>query len=265
MQRRQTGLFLVVLFLICAANVRADTTWVAAGEVTGTWTQAGSPYMIYDGAINVPLNGTLTIQPGVKVYFDGPFLLMVQGRLDAVGTPQDSIYFTAAPSDTIESAWGGVYFDSTSSDLSQVSYARLEHANGWGYMFQAGGAVQIRSANPHFDHCLFWHNRTAHGLRGELRARMGGAVYLYGSNAEFTNCVFTANNPGYIGLGGAIFCDDTTGATFRNCVMTEDTAASGGAIAVHYGNPGFINCDISQNYALFNGGAVHLGGEWSLF
>ena len=250
------------LFLI-ATPAHANTTWVAAGVVSGTWSVSGSPYMIYDGWIEVPESEQLTIQPGVKVYFDGPFLLVVNGLLTVNGTPEDSVLFTAFPRDTFEIAFRGVYFGPTADDASQLTYAIFEHARGPGYASKDGGAIQINGSSPHFDHCLIHRNRPARGGRGEVHSRRGGGAYLSNSNALFTNCVFTDNNAGFFGLGGAVFCADTTAAQFVNCIMREDTAGSGGAIAVraiHVTSPTFFNCEITHNFALYNGGGVHSDG-----
>ncbi len=266
MQQRHTGLLFSALLaaaLVSTFPARANTTWVAAGAVTGTWNAAGSPYMIYDGWIEVPENEQLTIQSGVRVYFDGPFLLVVNGLLTVNGTPEDSVLFTAFPRDTFEIAFRGVYFGPTADNASQITYAIFEHARGPGYVSQDGGAIQIQGSSPHFDHCLIHRNRPARGGRGELHARRGGGAYLSNSDALFTNCVFTDNNAGFFGLGGAVFCNDTTAAQFINCIMREDTAGSGGAIAIrttHSPSPSFFNCEITHNYALFNGGGVHSDG-----
>jgi hypothetical protein len=254
------------MILVGSVPLYADTTWVAAGSVSGHWTVAGNPYLIYDGWIEVPAEAELTIDPGVEMIFSGPFAMTVRGRLNALGTVSDGIHFTGLPTDSIETAWRGVAFistDSTTADSSRLSYCLLERAGGPGYLSGTGGAVQCIGASPQFENCTFRHNRALpSGRTGLTRSRHGGAAYLTQSNAQFTDCEFSANNPGRLGLGGAVYCDDGTAATFLNCAMQNDTAGGGGAIAVHgteeFSYPRFAHCEISFNFAYYNGGGAHL-------
>jgi|GEM_PF-6205965 len=59
----------------------ADT--IPSGDVSGTWTMAGSPYYI-NGDINVPAGQLLTIEPGVVLDFLGYYKLTVYGQLEAI-------------------------------------------------------------------------------------------------------------------------------------------------------------------------------------
>ena len=63
-------------------------TFITAGDVSGTWTSANSPYKIL-GEITIPNNETLTIEPGVNVIFLGHYKFNVQGRVIAIGTLSD--------------------------------------------------------------------------------------------------------------------------------------------------------------------------------
>ncbi len=67
-----------------------EPTEIPAGDVSGTWTKAFSPYHI-NGEITIPNDSTLTIEPGVEVVFTGHYKFNVQGRLLAIGTETDTI------------------------------------------------------------------------------------------------------------------------------------------------------------------------------
>jgi hypothetical protein len=65
---RFRGLLLIALAsLIWISVLHADTTWVA-GEVYGTWTRDGNPYLVTD-TLTIPTGLTLNIQPGVEIWF----------------------------------------------------------------------------------------------------------------------------------------------------------------------------------------------------
>ena len=63
-----------------------------SGDVSGTWTAAGNPYVV-TGDLYLNSDETLTIEPGVDVRFYGDFYFYVYGSLIAEGTENDSIYF----------------------------------------------------------------------------------------------------------------------------------------------------------------------------
>ena len=65
------------------------------GNVSGTWTLAGSPYEATCD-LTIPSGQTLTIEPGVVVRFTGHYKFWVEGTLLAEGTESDSIIFTRA-------------------------------------------------------------------------------------------------------------------------------------------------------------------------
>ena len=83
----------LILPALCINLQLQAQTSIPAGNVSGTWTLAGSPYQI-NGEITIPNASTLTIEPGVLVEFQGHYKLNVQGRLLAVATVADTITFS---------------------------------------------------------------------------------------------------------------------------------------------------------------------------
>src|SRR3990172_5123585 len=131
-------LFLIVC--IFTFNFSFSQTSLPGGNVYGTWTLAGSPYQI-QGAIQIPNDSTLTIQPGVTVDFQGHYKFLVQGRLLAIGTVTDTIIFAAT---NTTNGWWGIRFDNTpaTNDTSKIIYCKLQYgiATGTSSDDQSGGA-----------------------------------------------------------------------------------------------------------------------------
>ena len=63
----------------------------------------------------------------------------------------------------------------------------------------------------------------------------------------------------YVGIGGAILCENNSGPTIANCIITGNSAGwDGGGINNLYSSPTIINCTFSGNSAVGNdGGAIN--------
>ncbi|NNF07677.1 MAG: hypothetical protein HKN21_13020, partial [Candidatus Eisenbacteria bacterium] len=83
--RIRNPLFLMALAVLslCAAPVSAQT--VVTGNVSGTWTVGGSPYLVQGGGVTVPSGQGLTIDGGVTVIFDPGTSITVNGFLRTQG------------------------------------------------------------------------------------------------------------------------------------------------------------------------------------
>jgi hypothetical protein len=81
-------------FLLLLSTSLFSQTTISSGSVSGTWTTAGSPYII-TVQISVAASQTLTIQPGVTVRFQPTTKLSVSGKLIAAGTAAMPIVFEA--------------------------------------------------------------------------------------------------------------------------------------------------------------------------
>ena len=66
----------------------APAATVLSGDVSGTWTVSGSPYIL-SADCTVASNQVLTIEPGVEVIIGPGVQLAGLGAITAVGTPQE--------------------------------------------------------------------------------------------------------------------------------------------------------------------------------
>ena len=132
--------------LICFATRVLAQTDISGGNVSGTWTEGGSPYLIW-GNITVPADSTLLIEPAVEVIFQGYYNLTVNGFLEAIGTETDSIYFI--PADTV-SGWDGIRF-LNAPDSSELAYCTVRHV---GNSNTGPGGITCFNSDPVITHCL---------------------------------------------------------------------------------------------------------------
>jgi hypothetical protein len=128
---------------------------------------AGSPYKIYNN-IDIPVDSTLQIDPGVEVVFQGLYHLRVHGHLIAAGTATSQINFHAQDTTgwyndaSPAGGWRGIFFDpytSTGPDKTTLEYCNLSDMKYGGYGGVFPGAV-IETYRPlYFKHCNFFHNQ----------------------------------------------------------------------------------------------------------
>ena len=81
--------------IVRGAQLEGASTRIAGTLATGRWTEASSPYIV-SGQADVPGGATLTIDPGVSVFFEPGSSLVVSGTLDAAGTAQKPVKFLSA-------------------------------------------------------------------------------------------------------------------------------------------------------------------------
>jgi hypothetical protein len=195
-------------------------TEIPTGGVSGTWTQDESPYYI-SGDIAVSRNTKLVIEPGVQVFFMGPYGMTIgeRAQLTAEGTVNNPIEFTAWNKDV---GWTGLRFIESGGD-DNLSHCSISFAN------KNSGFVTEYNPEANENTC-------------------GGAVYCYSSDPTITNCKIT-NNTG--DKGGAIYCDESY-LKISNTVIANNASLGGspqcGGICIgEAGKPEILNCTIVNN------------------
>ena len=247
---------LLALILMLIPQVIFSQTDVS-GNQSGTWTAAASPYRVI-GEIVVPGGQTLIIEPGVEVNFQDHYKFTVNGYLEAIGTENDTIYFTT---DIPTTGWGGLRVDSP--DISQLSYCRIEFGKTAGeYPDMHGGGLALLGSDAVVSHCVFADNDATADDMG-----MGGAVYgmntgsSSGPLTRFTDCRFIRNH--CYGEGGAIKFTGDVNTEITNCEFIQnDCRYGGGAICCYsvYGTK-LTGCLFVDNYTMFSaGGALNALG-----
>jgi predicted outer membrane repeat protein len=229
------SIFSIIFFLfsflpwcIQGSFLSADTH-IPYGDVSGTWTIEGSPYII-DGHINVPVDSTLVIEPGVNVIFSDWYYFRVYGRLLAEGTESDTIRFTV--NDTINDFASLIFSDTDISlqDSSKVRYFEIDH----GYItFSSSSSAVVKN---------------------------GIVTNGYGigfNNSSPTIVDVTINNNISEGYGGGISCTNSSNPSLINVTISGNSATWGGGISCRFNsNPSLENVNIINNSAIAAGGGI---------
>jgi len=241
---------LIILFLLLIESQRAYAqTEIPAGDVSGIWTKANSPYNI-NGEITIPNDSTLTIEPGVEVVFTGHYKFNVQGRLLAIGTETDTIVFTI--NDTTgfhipnipDGGWGGMELEyiASSNDSTIFEYCCFQYGKNAG-----GGAINSNIDKLRISHCLFRNNLC---FRTEPLSGSGGAIYIWGSNPVIEYSEFCLNKAVYPGSALSIIL--SSDALIRNNHFHHNNSSA--PIGIYQSaSPTFINNLIEENHSNNNG------------
>ncbi len=210
---------LLTAALLAISPVIFAQTNIPGGNVSGTWTTSGSPYLV-QGSIMVPLDSTLTIQAGVIVNFQGHYKFLVLGRLLAIGTETAIIDFMT---DNISTGWWGLRFDHTSNsnDSSILEYCKVRFGRAVDPEHDAGGIRIDHYSKVRISHCQIQNN---------YATGYGSGIYCFYSNPVIRNNTFKSNgSAGGDSYGGAIFCDSSSPLILENWFESNE-ASVGGAI-----------------------------------
>lgn len=220
-----------ICYVVLKGTSVVDGTEIEAGTVSGIWSEAQSPYYVL-GDVNVPTDGELVIEPGVQVFFMGPYGLTVgqDARLVAEGTPGHPIEFTAGNK---EVGWKGLRFIDTEDD-DVLSYCGVTYgkkgAGLIGYygpenseVDSCGGALYCGNSCPTITHCQFTNNV---GDRG-------GAIYCVDSDPVISNTLI-ANNAcmGDYPQSGGLCCEGDSALQINSCTIVNN--APGGIFSASY-------------------------------
>jgi parallel beta-helix repeat protein len=251
--------FFIIISLVFFVKLVFSQMNIPPGDVSGMWTKENSPYLI-NGDIFIPLDSTLTIDPGVVIEFQGHYNLNVQGQLLAVGTESDTIVFTVNDTtgfsnlESTNGSWRGISFIYTSSvnDSSKIVYCMLQYGNDItsSYPDCGGGAIRVYGFNKLLiSHCLIERN-----IANSNDAPTGGGIEITDhSNITVINCTISRNIAEH---GGGIMIAGNAAPSIINCSIINNHAndSGGGICSWSSGEPLIKNVTISGNTATFGGG-----------
>jgi PKD repeat protein len=275
-------------------NVQDGTT-INAGNVSGTWDAAGSPYRI-EGDITVPTGSTLTIEAGTEVSFQNWYSLTVNGTLLANGTAGEPILFTTTDTSP---GWLGIRFVNA-PDGSLLDHVIVEkgHATGADPL-NKGGGIYIDGSNPTISNStirdnfaiysgggLYLNNSNAtlvgntiiNNQAGQGGTSSGGGLTILSSNPTLTDNVISGNSVNISGSyttpsgsGGGLYLRSSDAIFTGNLISDNhvngfaNSNARGGGLYLYTGSPIFVNNTITGNsvenssgvYSIREGGGIY--------
>jgi predicted outer membrane repeat protein len=238
--KKQTA---IILFLLTGFIRPQAQTNIPSGDVYGDWKIEGSPYLI-QGDIHIPSDERLTIRPGVMVVFQGSFSFEIEGKIEAAGTVNDSIYFTLEDAEGFiqgsTTGWNGLSFSGynyTFSENSVLKYCNIEYSEFNGLTCMSYPYLLIQNSDLRY-------NRNA-----------GLALFEF-SDIEVEEVYIHDNNTGgIVSVYSAPFFSNFIIKENRGSGITLYGISSSGSFAT------FIDGKIINNATTFNGGGVYLGSD----
>jgi len=229
------------LVLVLLVPILLSATVIPAGDVSGVWDLAGSPYYI-DGEIFLQPEEELTIEAGVDVIFNDLYKFTIFGQLTAAGTLEDPINFQPLDPNT---GWHGLRFiDGNLSELPANTLSFCSFVGGFALgegNDKLGGAIYCyNSANLIIENSYFFQNYAEWD---------GGAVYLeMGSDVLISKCEFIQNSCSFYG-GGIITY--SSAPVISDCLFQENSSSIFGAGFSCWNNsaPELYNCRFIDNTA----------------
>ena len=179
-----------------------------SGPVSGTWTVAGSPYIVTFSDITINSGTTLEIEPGVVVELQQGADIDVLGTLTANG-----VTFTWADG---QNQWLGIRFYDSDSSGSSLQNCTIEHAAGYS---SGSGIIYTVSSSPTLTGNTISNSTASRGIyisssspsiTGNTISGMSAyGLYVIGdSSPTVTGNTITANNYGASIFYEFVICND---------------------------------------------------------
>lgn len=224
--------------VVLAATGRDVTRLRAVTVDIDTRLTAERPYQIYDSLV-VAEGATLTVDPDAELYFHDGAMMVVRGRLVAVGSPDHEITFAGdrtgfvaadIPFDLMSRQWTGMFFTSTSTG-NRLDYCLVK--NTWqGVTADSSDLTMINTRLRNSGgYALETYHSAIRAYGCEFAEAASGAVLLHGGSHLLDQCTL-ANYYLFSALEGPILqfghldaeSDDASGlpylqAQISNCII----------------------------------------------
>ncbi|HKL07286.1 MAG TPA: T9SS type A sorting domain-containing protein [Bacteroidales bacterium] len=219
-------------------DIKTDVTWDSSIDTVNII-----------GNVSIDTIGSLTIESGVVIEFQGAYNIDVEGSIVATGTESAPVIFTVSDTSGYynysHEGWLGIDFVNTDENAVPSTFDYCEfyfgNANERDYWNYHGGVIFIEFFNKvEIKNSLFKYNNTSGN---------GGAIHVKDADILVENSIFEYNESG--DAGGAINVSGEAGtctANLFNNTFKNNTSLAGGGIRVRGGG----NSSIRENSFQFN-------------
>ncbi len=219
---------LIAVILVLPGTVFSQT-YIAGSYGDAIWTIAGSPYIVTGTAFFE----TLTIEPGVEVYFDAYAELRIEENIAINGTPEDSVIIRNGATH-----WEEIWLGTTSGAwflLHDINYTIFEGGDNSGWH----GIIYCERGDLSFRNCTF-------------RNMNGTVINMNGQIVNVLDCDFY-NNSSNINM---VRSGDHDNAIIRDCRFYNNNCSNGIIYLRCYWNPVdrtavVSNCEFYNNVCDF--------------
>lgn len=195
---------LLVLLYFNLSSLIFGQTYVS-GNVSGTWTLSGSPYIVV-GDITVPGGQTLTILPGVEVKFDGYYKFYISGTINAIGNANNYIYFRSNKPNPAPGDWCKILFDNaTTLNYGVLKYCIIED---FGDNLDEGGII-IRYGPLEINRCI-------------IRNFLTGILFYSSLNSIFRNNLIEPSSASVVGFYSLGVVDSRITIEYNTIICQQD-------------------------------------------
>lgn len=240
--------FLLIYLLFISNNSFSQTT-IPSGNVSGTWTKAGSPYKIM-GEITVPKGSTLVLEPGTVLEFQDSYGFIINGIIKAQGNITDSIVFTSVKN----KGWSGIQINNNiQTNIFHFNYCKFDKVK-YGFLKNfLNCAIFIRNSNP-----LKISNSSFHFT--ENKFDQGYYIYSVKNELILDSLLFTSNADTIRNSSSALYCvqlDSVIKANINN-IKVENIKTFSTFISIFNSNAASLNDIVVKNMNIIN--SIKCGG-----
>lgn len=178
----------------CSAILLLSSICVAQTTISGTiatntqWNKANSPYNI-TGATSVAEGVVLNIEAGVTVNFISPLGIVVNGKVEAIGTPSDSIYFNTLIASASKLKNSKSFYLQNKGSLT-LSYCRQQGAFYFTLLERNVGIVAVSHSVFSANEFIFF-GKGGDNLLSIQDANFKNSKYAINNiNVNVKNCIF---------------------------------------------------------------------------
>lgn len=240
-----------------------------------SWTPNEDPIFI-KGHVLVAPNASVQVAPGTRIIFEGNYYIRVDGEFAAIGSPDDSISFSAASPDSSPGFWEAILFSDSSVDATFDSAGRYESGSAITYSdIKNGGAIQFYRSSPYFAHNrvsymagadapeylssfgVIWGYETASIIEDNaVEENLRSGMYFSRSRVTIRRNTIRYNNEG--GIHFEYYCDHTHESdTLIGKTLVSDNRIIGNSAHVGAGiSIGRGACDIRIEHNLISDNVV---------